>query len=163
MIKLRDKNGLASSTVTGRRWREALESSPPGLSQREGSACLLCGLTRAHSRNVTSQYDLEETKCHTWGMLGTWCSGGEVTTGHVRCLLSWSCRTEWFMRRCCALWKNRKESGTILWELIPPLYGNPLTVRLNSMTQRVVFLPLASLFTMITEESVSWSAECECD
>lgn len=174
VIKLRDKNGLASSTVTGRHWREALEASPPGLSQCEGSARLLCGLTRAHIRNVTSQYDLGGTKCHTWGMLGTWCSGGEVTMGHVRCLLSWSCRTEWLMRQCCALWKNMKESGTILcslylWELIPPLCGNPFTVRLNSMTpvssqtQWVVFLPLASLFTMITEESVSWSAECECD
>lgn len=78
------------SVVTGRR----VESSPPGPSQYESPACLLRGpeLTRAHSRDATPRYDLKEMKCHTWGMLGTLCSGGEVTTGRVWCLLSCSCR-----------------------------------------------------------------------
>ena len=95
-----DRNGLCSSVVTRRRWLEEVESSPPGpASQCERSARpppWPSADTRAHRRNATPQYDLKEMKCHTWGMLGTRRSGGEVTTGHVRCvlllLLLWSCR-----------------------------------------------------------------------
>lgn len=72
-FSFRDKNGLVSFIVTGWRWHELQESSPPGRSQCGGSACPVCvpALTRAHSRNVPPQYDLKEMKCHTWGMLGT--------------------------------------------------------------------------------------------
>lgn len=70
------------------------ESSPPGLFWCECSVFLLSGpeLTQAQSRNVTLLYALIEMKCHTWGMLGTLYSESKVARGHLKCLLSCSCR-----------------------------------------------------------------------